>query len=112
MYLVSIGSLRPQHWTSVFRVFRLGSRALRAALAAPGCVHAAVFRRGKRYYAYSVWESPAAMKAYATTGVHGEMMRGKLGFLTEFKSIAYPADHIPSPDAACTRWAEVTGMNL
>ncbi|MBC7477746.1 MAG: hypothetical protein H7317_06585, partial [Pseudorhodobacter sp.] len=89
MYTVSIGCLRPQGWLSLFRVFRLGGQALRAAQAEPSCVTAQIFRRGKRYFAFSVWESPVHMKAYATTGVHGQMMRGRLGFLKDFSFMAY-----------------------
>jgi len=75
MDTVSIGCLQPQGWLVLFRVFRLGGQALCAAQASSGCVDAQIFRKGKWYFAFSVWESPVHMQIYATTGVHGRMMR-------------------------------------
>ncbi|MBC7736731.1 MAG: hypothetical protein H7245_05795 [Candidatus Saccharibacteria bacterium] len=52
IYTVSIGWLQPHGWLALFRVFRLGGQALRAAQALSGCVDARIFRKGKWYFAF------------------------------------------------------------
>ncbi len=108
MYLVSIGALRPRGFLSLLRVVRLSSRALKAARVSPGCVSASVFRAGGQYFALSVWDGPAQMQAYARGPVHGPIMRNNRALLASFKSVSYPADHIPSQAEASAHWFAVT----
>lgn len=50
------------------------------------------------------------MQIYATTGVHGRMMRGGLGFLKDFTLMAYDCDHAPSRDGASSHLLVTRGL--
>jgi len=104
MYHVSVGGMKMRGWRVFARVIWLTYKALRAARAAPGCVHADIFRVGHRYFAVSVWEDEAAMKAYAHKGVHGDLMREHAGKLVDFTNVSYQCDHIPTRTEAQDAW--------
>ena len=104
MYHVSVGGMKMRGWRVFARVIWLTYKALRAAKAAPGCVHADIFRDGRRYFAMSVWTDEAAMKAYAHRGVHADMMRGHARMLVDFTNVSYQCDTIPTRTEAQSAW--------
>jgi len=109
MYLVSVGGMKIRGWSAFFRVIRSTYAALRAARAAEGCVHADIFREGRRYFAVSVWDSKDAMKAFAHTGVHGALMRDQAKLMVDFVNHSYESDSIPTRAQASAIWHATQG---
>lgn len=75
MYLVAIGGGEPKRRWHLLPFFILTQFAMRQARRASGCVSARVFERDGAYFSITVWDSPAAMKRYATTGAHAWAMK-------------------------------------
>ena len=74
MFYNSIGSVKVDGLLKLPRFFRRTFAARKAALATEGCVEVRLFRRGRQFFALSIWESPVAMKGYAQTSVHRTFM--------------------------------------
>lgn len=108
-YHVAIGGMKIRGWSVFFRVIRMTYAALKAARAADGCVHADIFRDGRRYFALSVWQSRDAMKTYARAGVHGDLMQSQSALLVDFVNHSYQSDRIPTRTEAKRLWREATG---
>ncbi len=76
----------------------------RQAQAAPGCLRAQARTVGDRHHTVTVWESPAAARAYAQSGAHAKAMmvfdRIATGRITGFA-----ATEPPDWDTALARWA-------
>jgi hypothetical protein len=104
MYVVSVGAMKMPGWSVFFRIIPLTYAALRAARKSSGCVHADIFREGRRYLTFSVWDDDVAMKAYATKGKHAELMRSQTNSMIDFKNHSYPSDKIPSRSEASGAW--------
>jgi len=104
--LVSIGGLTVRHWSTLPKFFWLASRTLKQAKAAPGCVHAELFKKGKTYFALSVWEQPADMKRYAQNGLHAEVMVRAAETTISARNHSYQSERVPSRDAAYQCWLD------
>lgn len=105
-YHVSIGGMKMRGWRVFFRVIRMTYAALKAAKVHPGCVHADIFRDGQRYFAMSVWDDEAAMKAYAHGGIHAQLMAHRHDWFAHFKNHSFKLDTIPSRAEAMAMWRE------
>ena len=108
MYYVSVGGMQLRHWTKYFPMIRMTLKALKAARAKPGCVHADIFKRDGIYFAVSVWESQDAMKAFAHEGTHGELMRRAPELMKMFHNYSYHCEAQPDRDKAVLAWRQAT----
>ncbi len=104
MYLISIGGMRMKGWRVFPRVVLGTYRALKAARAAEGCAHADIFRKGRTYFALSVWTDLAAMRAFAHGGVHGALMPMARRDMSYFRNESYESAAIPTRRAAREEW--------
>jgi len=104
MYVVSVGSLKLKHWTKYIKFLRLAFAASKQAKNAIGCVHVKLLHRGDRFFVISVWDNVKCMKAYATSGVHRDVMANASETTSEARNITYPCDTIPKPDEAVEMW--------
>ena len=104
MYWVSIGGMEMKGWGVFVPTVWRTMRALKAARSAQGCVHAEVFRRGRTYFALSVWERRAAMQAYARGKVHGTMMALAPVTMRMFRNESYEAAMVPDKASAMAKW--------
>ncbi len=110
-YHVSVGGMKMRGWSVFFRVIRMTYRALKAARRADGCVHADIFRDGRRYFAFSVWDDEGAMKAYAHSGVHAQLMAQRHAWFAHFKNHSFALDHVPSRQEAQALWEAAEEAN-
>ena len=108
-YYVTVGGTHMRGWSVFFRVVSRTYKALRAARAAEGCIHADIFRDGRRYFNLSVWTDTASMKKFASTGVHGVLMQSIGTDIVDFKSISFPSAEIPDRATAKAIWRDQTG---
>ena len=103
-YRVSLGGMQLRGWRAFPRTVLRAYRALAAARKAPGCVHAELFRRGRLYFALSVWRSEAEMQAYARGAAHGPLMPLAGSLMKSFRNESWDSDTMPDRDAALARW--------
>ena len=101
---VSIGGMEIDGWRHFFRTIRLTMTTLRAARAEQDCLHADIYRVGRRYFALSVWETRSAMQAFARGPAHGPLMAEAPRLMRAFRNHSYESDAIPTRDAARAAW--------
>jgi len=106
MYTVSIGGMRPRHWRIYFTVIVKTFATLKQAKSASGYVHTDIFKRGDVFFAFSVWETPADMKRFAASGLHGELMKPSSELMRSTFNHNFPSDCIPSRDQVFQRWQD------
>lgn len=70
---------------------------------ARGVLHAAVCKRDGIQHTLTVWEDPAAMREFMTSGAHLKAMRAFRTFATG-RIHGYAAEAIPSWDEALAEW--------
>jgi len=106
MMLVSIGGLELRHWSKLARFLWLASRASKQAKASAGCLRVEMFKKDGIYFALSVWDSPADMKRYATSGLHRKIMLRAAETTRAAHNHHYQSDEFPSRDDAYQRWLD------
>lgn len=104
MPLAVIGGLRVKSALRWPEFFLLTMGSLVQARRAPGVLSAQVFPEEEGFFSLSVWESPAAMKRYATSGAHGRAMRRSARVAVVFPFHHFPCDDIPTPQQAVQLW--------
>jgi len=103
-YHVSVGGMQIKGWRAFPQVIWNTYRALAAARAAHGCVEARIFRKGRLYFAVSVWDDAAAMQAYAHQGVHKQLMRHASTWMSSFQNLSYTSETVPDNASAEAAW--------
>ncbi|MEQ9694732.1 hypothetical protein [Shimia sp. SDUM112013] len=106
MYYVAVGAAKMRHWWHYPEFFWRASAALKQAKTARGCVVAKTVPALGHYFSITVWESPAHMKAYVTSGAHrGALKMGPK--LTESSVFhGFWSETIPSVSVALRAWTQ------
>ena len=106
MFYNSIGSVKVDGLLKLPRFFRRTFAARKAALATEGCVEVRLFRRGRQFFALSIWESPVAMKGYAQTSVHRTFMEEDADLFITFHNAIWTSQTVPTDEEAVAVWEE------
>lgn len=106
MYTVVIGGLKLASKWSYPKFIWFALKSLKQAKSTEGCVEAQVFQKDSTYFAMSVWESPVAMKRFAHSGLHAEMMSDGSHMLASSRSFSYQSEIVPSKSEALSKWSE------
>ncbi|MBS8228310.1 hypothetical protein [Vannielia litorea] len=105
--VVALGVMQPRGFRALFRIFPGTYRALRSARWQDACVAAQIFRRGRLYYAMSVWEEWGEMRDWARRDGHGAVARLAETQMVRFRNHSWETDEVPSREEARRRWAEI-----
>lgn len=106
MVWTSIGGVTVKGLLQLPRFFRLGFAAKKAAFAMDECQSVDLFRRGRLFFAMSVWDSPAAMKTYGQSGVHARFMERDAWIFTSTFNTVLQSEIPPTRDGAVAHWVE------
>lgn len=104
MYTVSIGGSQAKGFRSMFAFYRLTFRCYLQARKHPECVKVGLTRRGKTFFALSIWSNREGMKDYAQSGQHFDAMQQRRKIMSQFYNKSYESEAIPSIKNAITEW--------
>ena len=104
MIYAAIGGMQLKRWTGYFKIILPTMRVLKAAKRHDQCRHADTFKHGSVFFAVSVWDSEAAMQAFARGGLHGQLSRMAMDHMSMFFNHSAPFDAIPSRDESVAAW--------
>ena len=104
MLLAAIGSSRPKRLLTAPLFFLKARHAVAQARAAQGCVSAAVFPKAGWFFSLTVWESPADMKRFASSGAHGRIVAEYTRYAAIDRFHHFQCHEVPDHDAAYRAW--------
>ena len=103
---IVVGGVQLTHWTKYPQFIWLALKVRKAALASPGCTHVDIFQSGRLFHNVTVWDSPADMKRFARSGLHGDLMANHRGVLLSSFSHSFVSDRLPDRIELARIWAE------
>jgi hypothetical protein len=106
MYVAAIGGMQLKSLRGYFKVILPTLKVLKAANATDGCVYAKTYKHGDVFFAVSVWDDPAKMKAFASTGLHGQLMPRAMEHLGMFYNHSEEVEAVPSPEEMAAMWRD------
>ena len=104
MYLAAIVGTRLKTWRKAPVFFWHSLRSLQQARQAPGQIWAGITARDGVLFSLTVWDSPAAMRAYALTGAHLAAMKAAPRLVKTVRLHHFPCASIPDWNEALDRW--------
>lgn len=102
--LVAVGRITLRPRASRLRFLLHTLRSLWQAKRAAGCVHAATNGADGAHYSLSVWQSEAAMRAFARSGAHLRAMKVARLIAEEADFCHWYADTVPDWPEALSRF--------
>ena len=106
MFLVSVGGLEVAGFRHLWSFFRLAHAVRKEAMNAEGNISVDLFRQGRTFFVVSVWHSPAEMRSFARSGVHGELMREGSALIKSSVNVHYQSTTLPTRDGAFAMWVQ------
>jgi hypothetical protein len=109
--IVAIGGFRLRHWSlgPAFNFYAVP--AFLEARRSPGNRFADARFVDGRHFSLSAWESPRAMRDYATSGRHARAMRAA-SWLGSGPFANYVSDDLPTWDEALAVWRAAHGTSM
>ena len=104
MPLIAIGGIAVKNRFRSLEFSRYVGPSLRQARMAEGCLFAAVRPHDGRYFSFTAWDSPAAMKRYARSGPHRRAMARASVLSSDSRFHHFHADELPDWSEALDRW--------
>lgn len=104
MVYAAIGGMQLKRWAGYFKIIIPTMRVLRAAKRAEGCLDASTFKADDLFFAISVWENKEQMKAFARSGLHGQLTKVAMDEMALFYNYSQEFDTVPNRDECILAW--------
>lgn len=104
MVYAAIGGMQLKRWTGYFKIILPTLRVLKAAKRHEHCLHADTFKDGAVFFAVSVWDTEEAMKAFAKSGLHGQLSGMAIDQMAMFFNHSAAFDATPSRAESVAAW--------
>ena len=92
---ITVTSIQLRSPWQFFKLSNHGRKIQAQAKKSPGFVKMKNTGWGKLHYTLSVWDSEAAMKAFARTGAHMEAMKQSAALSHEIRTYTYESESLP-----------------
>ena len=106
MVYAAIGGMQLKRWTGYFKIIVPTMRVLLAAKRHDDCVYANTFKDGDVYFAVSVWKNRNALKNFAESGLHGELVSNAMSAMHFFHNYTHESEELLTREEMVSAWRE------
>lgn len=104
MFLVSVGGIEVNGLLKLPKFFKMAFAMRKQALASDGCLSVDMFRFQRIFFVVSVWDSAPAMKTFAGSGAHGDILKNGSNVIKSASNMLYESDVMPTRDVVVAQW--------